>query len=101
MANICSNEFYAYSNDYNNIKHITKFFERWDCYGDAKIANYEVSIDVDFNSKWVFPEEEMKKLFESIPNKDDIFMRCLSVEYGCDYVAYWKCVDEDSWSQVV
>ena len=51
MANICSNVFYAYSNDYNNIKHITKFFEKWDCYGNAKIANYEESIAVDIKYK--------------------------------------------------
>ena len=99
MANICSNVFYAYSNDYNNIKHITKFFEKWDCYGNAKIANYEVSIDVDFNSKWVFPEEEMKKLYESIPDKDDIYMRCLSVEYGCKYHALWEC-NKEGWHEV-
>lgn len=99
MANICSNKFYAYSNNHNNIEYITKFFEKWNCYGNAEIINSELDIDIDFNSKWSFPEEEMNKLFESIPDKDNIYMRCLSVEYGCDYVAYWKCVDKTGWYQ--
>lgn len=99
MANVCSNEFYAYSNNYDNIEHITKFFEKWNCYGNAEIINDETSVDVDFNSKWVFPEEDMNELFNSILDKNDIYMRCLSVEFGNDYMAYWKCKDETGWYQ--
>ena len=101
MANVCSNEFYAYSDNYDNIEYITKFFEKYKYYGTSEIINNETSIDVDFNSKWCFPEEDMNQLFESLPDKSDIYMRCLSVEYGCDYVAYWKCEDDKGWYQVV
>ena len=41
----------------------------------------------------------MRKLYESIPNKEDIYMRCLSVEYGCMYHALWEC-DENGWREV-
>lgn len=95
MANICSNTFYANSEDPKNIQAIKEFFDSW---GDADVDYDDDSVDVYFESRWVFPEEEMKKLFDSLPNKDDIYMRCLSVEYGCDYVAYWKC-NENGWYQ--
>ena len=75
MANICDNTFYAYSEDQNNLKVIEDFFEDWG------------SVDV-----------EMNELYEKLPNKDDIDMRCLSVEYGCLYHALWIC-DKDGWRE--
>lgn len=95
MSNICDNTFYAYSEDPKNIKAIEKFFTKWK-------SNYEVnddSINVYFESSWDFPENEMKELYESIPNKNDIYMRCLSVEYGLMYHALWEC-DENGWKEV-
>ena len=97
MSNPCSNTFYAYSEDRKNIEAIIKFFNEWP-YSD--IEDSGESVDVYFESRWDFPEEEMKKLYESLPNKEDIYMRCLSVEYGCDYVAYWKC-NEEGWYQEI
>lgn len=96
MANICSNSFYANSEDLKNIQAIKEFFDSW---GDADVDYDDDSVDVYFESRWVFPEEEMKKLFDSLPNKDDIYMRCLSVEYGCMYHALWEC-DMEGWHEV-
>lgn len=97
MSNICNNTFYAHSENKENISVIVNFFEEWPY---ADIEDRGDSVDVYFDSKWVFPEEEMDNLYKSIPNKDSIYMRCLSVEYGLDYVAYWKCY-EDGWYQEV
>lgn len=96
MANICDNQFYAYSEDPENIECILNFFNDWDnvCHGEST----EDTIELYFESKWEFPEELMQKLFESIPDKSDIYMRCLSVEYGCMYHALWYC-DEDGWHE--
>ncbi len=96
MSNICNNTFYAYSEDEKNIDTIVKFFE--DIY-DADCEVSDDNVDVYFDSKWEFPEEEMRKLYESLPNKDNIYMRCLSVEYGNLYHALWIC-DENGWSEV-
>ena len=41
----------------------------------------------------------MEDLYPSIPNKEDIYIRCLSVEYGNLYHALWIC-DEDNWREV-
>lgn len=97
MANICNNLFYAYSEDKNNLNIIKEFFENWE---SADIKESDENIDILFDSKWVFPEKEMNELYDLIPNKDDLYARCLSVEYGMDYVAYWKC-NEEGWYQEV
>lgn len=97
MSNPCDNTFYACSEDRQNIEAIINFFNGWSY---ADIEDSGESVDVYFESRWDFPEEEMKKLYESLPNKEDIYMRCLSVEYGMDYVAYWKC-NEEGWYQEV
>lgn len=96
MANPCDNIFYAYTEDEDNAEVIINFFENW---WGASIGDDGASIDVYFESKWTFPEEQMQELFEAIPNKDDIYMRCLSVEYGCMYHALWEC-DIDGWKEV-
>lgn len=96
MSNICNNTFYAYSEDEKNIDIIVKFFE--DVYDeDCEVNNN--NIDVYFDSNWEFPEEEMNTLFNLIPNKEDIYMRCLSVEYGNLYHALWIC-DKNGWREI-
>lgn len=96
MANICDNQFYAYSENSENIECILNFFNDWDnvCHGEST----EDTIELYFESKWEFPEEEMINLYQLIPNKSDIYMRCLSVEYGCMYHSLWYC-DEDGWHE--
>lgn len=95
MSNICSNTFYTCSEDRQNIDTIINFFYDWPY---AEIEDSDTSIDCYFESKWTFPEAEMNELYEKLPNKDDINMRCLSVEYGCLYHALWVC-DKDGWRE--
>lgn len=97
MANICDNTLYVQSDNRENLETVHKFFdenfEYYDCddSGDC--------LDIFFDSKWTFPENLMKELFDAIPDKSDIYMRCLSVEYGCMYHALWYC-DENGWEEV-
>lgn len=95
MANICENTFHACSDDEKNLEVIKNFLE--DTF-DAEVEVSDVCIDAYFDSRWTFPEEQMEELFETIPNKEDIYMKCLSVEYGCMYHALWYC-DEDGWHE--
>ena len=96
MANICTNLMYICSEDRQNIDVAINFCHNRP-YSD--IEDSDTSIDVLFDSKWTFPEEEMNKLYKSIPNKDDIYMRCLSYEFGNLYHALWVC-DENGWREV-
>lgn len=97
MSNICSNLFYAYSEDTNNLDVVRRFFENWE---NADIEENDDSLDILFDSRWTFPEEEMEKLYESIPNKNDVYMRCLSYEFGCEYHALWICENNNGWVSV-
>lgn len=88
MANICENKFYIGSENRETIETVSKklkviFTERlngeitWE--DDGFIEGY-------FDSKWVFPDIIFKKIFKDIKD-DTLYMRCLSEEYGCEYVA--------------
>ena len=96
MANICTNTLYVESETRENLDSVITFFNN-----NLKYYDYEDdgnSLDISFDSRWVFPEELMEELFDAIPNKSDIYMRCLSVEYGCMYHALWYC-DENGWHE--
>lgn len=95
MANICENSFHAYTEDEKNLEIIKNFLE--DTF-NADVDASDECIDAYFDSRWTFPEEEMEELFDSIPNKEDIYMRCLSVEYGCMYHVLMEC-DENGWHE--
>ena len=96
MANYCDNTFYFQSNDKENIEYVWNFinehFEHW-------LEKNETLIEGGFGSKWIFPEELMFEMYENLPNKDDVYARCLSVEFGCLYHAMWIC-DENGWQEV-
>ena len=95
MANICENTLRVYSTDPKNLEYIKEFFNNV-LNGDVQIMDSE-NLDIYFNSKWVFPEEEMNKLFDGLPNKKDIDMCCLSVEWGCPYCEFHTCKDSEGW----
>ena len=88
MANICDNELHVLTNDPKNREEIIKFFEDWEY---IITDQYEDYLEIHFDSKWNFPEQEMNDLFERLPNKNDIDMTCLSVEWGNFYCAFNKC----------
>lgn len=93
MANICTNDFYFCSEDESNVKYVFKFIdEHFDHWCEA----YSDYVEGGFDSRWTFPEHLMNEMYKGIPNKSDVYARCLSYEYGCDYVEYWK-MDEEGW----
>lgn len=94
MANICENTFYASASE-ESIDFISNFLKE---HFDADVDCQVDELSAYFDSRWTFPEEEMEELFNSIPDKEDLYMRCLSVEYGCMYHALWYC-DEDGWHE--
>lgn len=92
MANTCENTLRVYSENSENLKYIEKFFKDL---GDVERVDDE-NLEVYFDSGWRFPEEEMDKLYGSLPDKSNINMTCLSVEWGCLYCQFRSC-DEDGW----
>jgi len=93
MANICDNKFFFSCK--NNFPKYKKFFE--EVIFEEENGNGEVideqndgnnhhggSIEGWFESRWNFPIEWFKSIFKE---DDECYFRCLSEEYGCDYVA--------------
>lgn len=97
MANICDNHIHIESDDKKNLEYVENFFDNeYRATTVCKIDNY---VEADFESYWYFPEDAMNDLYDGLPNKNDIFMRCLSVEYGNLYHALWVC-NSNGWHEV-
>jgi hypothetical protein len=63
----------------------------------AQIENIDdETFEVYFDSKWDFPFAAMTEMVEDLPNKDDIYIRVLSVEYG-DYYCAFHVYEGDVW----
>lgn len=99
MANICDNRFY-FRCEHNADKYINEFKRLQDnAYGvfEFEVLDFDddyCSIEGFFESKWNFPMEDFESIFINTtsdnPNEcylDECYFRCLSEEYGCDYVA--------------
>lgn len=89
MANICNNKFF-FSCENNCTKYINLFSEFKDqfCYFLFDVTDYDDKfciIEGEFGSKWTFPLDVFKDL--DFKEEDDCYFRCLSEEYGCEYVA--------------
>jgi len=89
MANICSNRFFFYCG-HNCNKYMKMFEELKDQLSNLEFEVLDFddnfcSIEGYFESKWTFPS----KIFENLDFKeeDECYFRCLSEEYGCNYVA--------------
>ena len=99
MANICTNLVYAELQTEDNAKYFKEWLDKeFDSYDIDEVDEfvYEVLID----SKWTFPEKEFKELTDSLPDKvDDIYIRCLSYEFGCYYHALWLYASNE-WAEL-
>lgn len=95
MANICTNEMHICSDDPKNITVIISFLDKYFPTNEIGEA-YDNVVEVTFDSKWDFPEKKMNYLYQKIPNKKDILIDCLSVEWGNRYCQFSYC-DKDGW----
>lgn len=97
MANICDNQLTFYSDDKDNVEVFEKFFEKWEDSDINRVS--DDNIECYFPSRWTFPQKEMDELYNSMPNKQDLYMRCLSVEFGNLYHSLNVC-EENGWYEV-
>ena len=99
MANICNNTLYATTDDVEALRFIKDFIDdNFVAFSD--IDERDCVLDSDFESKWTFPEELMEKMTNQLKHVEDLYIRVLSVEYGCEYVALTKYIDGE-WITIV
>lgn len=95
MANTCYNELHIVTDDTNNTTIILFFLKRH--FSNTKILKKSKDVvEVSFDSYWTFPEELMNELYKVIPNKEDILIDCLSVEWGNFYCEFSHC-NKNGW----
>jgi len=98
MANICDNRFTIACDNEEVLKQISKKLE--DLFSDVLDGDItygqEDFIEGYFESRWCFPDEIFNDFFTEFKD-DSIYMRCLSEEYGCQYVAMNVYKDGSWW----
>ena len=85
MANICNNDFFLSKKDsqedFNkSLANINDFISEYGI-GEVSYSDNDIA-EGYFDSPWTFPISDFRKLLVG-----DVYFRCLSQEYGCDYVA--------------
>jgi hypothetical protein len=100
MANICGNKFYIYAPseivDSICCKLKTVMGDKF-YWLDISYCCGEI-IEGYFDSNWAFPTDIFENFFDEFDN-EEIYMRCLSEEYGCDYVAMNIYSDKHWWDE--
>lgn len=86
MANICENKMYVETNNVSNIEYIIPYMK--DTWGASIEVIDDFAFECYFESRWDFPLKGMEDFVKEIPNKDDIYIRVLSVEEGNYYCAF-------------
>ena len=99
MANICENKMYFQTSSQEDIATFSEFIKEelrtYVSWEDEKAGEY-YQAEVYFDSRWDFPEQEMVEMVDELPNKDDIYIRILSVEEGNYYCAF-HTYEGDKW----
>jgi hypothetical protein len=89
MANICTNMLYLSPGDRQLRDTLMRSIEQTFNCCDAQSHDGSVfDCEIEFDSRWAFPHKEMESLTKGLPEENDLYIRVLSYEFGCDYVGY-------------
>ena len=72
-----------------SVSEVTGFPEMMD--GRVKTLHPKIhgdSVDAEFTSRWVYPEEEIDRLIASLEAKDKTYIKILSYEFTDEYVSF-------------
>lgn len=85
MANYATNIFYARTENKADLDKIEAFLD--DTF-DGFVNRHSDSVDAEFTSRWVYPEEEIDRLIASLEAKDKTYIKILSYEFTDEYVSF-------------
>ena len=85
MANYATNIFHARTENKTDLDKIEDFLD--DTFSEFT-NRYGDSVDAEFSSRSVYPEEEIKKLVESLEDKDKVYIKILTYEFEDEYVSF-------------
>ncbi len=85
MANYATNIFHARTENKTDLDKIEAFLD--DTF-NGFVNRQDDSIDAEFSSRWVYPEEEINKLVESLEAKSKAYIKILTYEFEDEYVSF-------------
>jgi hypothetical protein len=89
MANICTNKLYLSTGSWKLRDSVMKSIRQSFRCGSVLYDNGEVfECEIEFDSRWTFPRGEMEDLTKGLPEENDLYIRVLSYEFGCEYVGF-------------
>lgn len=94
MANYATNIFHARTENQTDIDKIEAFL---DDNFNGFVNRQGNSVDAEFSSRWVYPEEEINKLVESLDAKDGAYIKILTYELEDEYVSF-RIFSQGKWN---
>ena len=94
MANYATNIFYARTANKQDLDKIEAFVD--DTF-NGFVNRQGDSVDAEFTSRWVYPEEEIDKLVESLEAKDEVYIKILTYEFEDEYVSF-RTFSQGAWN---
>lgn len=95
MANYATNLFFASTKNEQDLDKIEAFLD--DNFADSFIERMDDILKAEFSSRWVYPEELIDKLVESLEAKDKIYIRILTHELEDEYVSF-RTFSQGTWN---
>ena len=95
MANYATNLFFASTEKEQNLDKIEAFLD--ENFADCFIERTDDILKAEFSSRWVYPEELIDKLVESLEAKDKIYIRVLTHELENEYVTF-RTFSQGTWN---
>lgn len=95
MANYATNLFFASTENKQDLNQIEDFLD--ENFGDCFIERSDDTLEAQFSSRWVYPEELIDKLVASLEAKDKIYIRVLTYELSDEYVSF-RTLSQGKWN---
>lgn len=94
MANYATNIFHVRTENRTDLDKIEAFLD--DTF-NGFVNRQGDSVDAEFTSRWVYPEEEINKLVESLEAKEKAYIRILTYEFEDEYVSF-RIFSQGKWN---
>ena len=95
MANYATNLFFASTKNKQDLDKIEAFLD--ENFADCFIERMDDTLKAEFSSRWIYPEELIDNLVESLEAKDEIYIRVLTHELEDEYVSF-RTLSQGTWN---
>lgn len=95
MANYATNLFFASTENEQDLDKIEAFLD--ETFADSFIERTDDILKAEFSSRWVYPEELIDQLVESLEAKNKIYIRILTHELEDEYVSF-RTFSQGTWN---